>query len=65
MHGVAPTFMVAAAGAAAVARTQGCCRAAAGAPIALPPLPYGQDALAPQISAQTLSFHYGKHHQGM
>jgi len=29
----------------------------------LPPLPYAQDALAPYISANTLSFHYGKHHQ--
>ena len=31
--------------------------------ITLPPLPYAQDALAPYISANTLSFHYGKHHQ--
>jgi Fe-Mn family superoxide dismutase len=30
----------------------------------LPPLPYPEDALAPHISASTLSFHYGKHHQG-
>lgn len=29
----------------------------------LPALPYSQDALAPYISAETLSFHYGKHHQ--
>jgi Fe-Mn family superoxide dismutase len=29
----------------------------------LPPLPYAQDALAPYISAETLEFHYGKHHQ--
>ncbi len=29
----------------------------------LPPLPYGKDALAPHISAETLDFHYGKHHQ--
>ena len=29
----------------------------------LPPLPYAQDALAPYVSAQTMSFHYGKHHQ--
>lgn len=28
---------------------------------ALPPLPYAEDALAPHISAQTISFHYGKH----
>ncbi len=26
-------------------------------------LPYAPDALAPAISAQTLSFHHGKHHQ--
>jgi len=31
--------------------------------IELPPLPYAQDALAPVVSAQTLSFHYGKHHK--
>jgi Fe-Mn family superoxide dismutase len=30
----------------------------------LPPLPYRQDALEPYISARTMSFHYGKHHQG-
>jgi len=29
----------------------------------LPALPYAQDALAPHISAETLEFHYGKHHQ--
>jgi Fe-Mn family superoxide dismutase len=29
----------------------------------LPPLPYAKDALAPTISAETLEFHYGKHHQ--
>ncbi len=28
----------------------------------LPALPYAQDALAPHISAETLSFHHGKHH---
>ena len=26
-------------------------------------LPYGSDALAPAISAETLSFHHGKHHK--
>lgn len=30
--------------------------------ISLPNLPYAQDALEPHISANTLSFHYGKHH---
>ena len=29
----------------------------------LPPLPYAEDALAPHISAETLEYHYGKHHQ--
>ena len=29
----------------------------------LPPLPYARDALAPHISAETLDFHHGKHHQ--
>ncbi|HMK43534.1 MAG TPA: Fe-Mn family superoxide dismutase [Dissulfurispiraceae bacterium] len=30
---------------------------------ALPPLPYAESALAPVISANTISFHYGKHHK--
>ena len=30
----------------------------------LPALPYSQDALEPHISAETLEFHYGKHHKG-
>ena len=29
----------------------------------LPALPYAKDALAPHISAETMEFHYGKHHQ--
>lgn len=29
----------------------------------LPELPYPKDALAPHISAETLDFHHGKHHQ--
>jgi len=29
----------------------------------LPPLPYAKDALQPHISAETIDFHYGKHHQ--
>lgn len=28
----------------------------------LPPLPYAMDALEPHISAETLDFHYNKHH---
>lgn len=39
--------------------------AAGGTPaFTLPALPYAQDALEPHISARTLDFHYGKHHQG-
>lgn len=29
----------------------------------LPPLPYAETALEPHISAKTLQFHHGKHHQ--
>lgn len=29
----------------------------------LPTLPYAKNALAPHISAETLEYHYGKHHQ--
>lgn len=34
-----------------------------GAPHILPPLPYAENALDPVISANTLGFHYGKHHK--
>jgi len=29
----------------------------------LPPLPFAKDALEPVISAETIDYHYGKHHQ--
>jgi superoxide dismutase, Fe-Mn family len=32
-------------------------------PFELPKLPYAYDALAPVISAETIEYHYGKHHQ--
>jgi Fe-Mn family superoxide dismutase len=32
-------------------------------PFELPPLPYAKSALEPHISANTLDFHHGKHHQ--
>lgn len=32
-------------------------------PFELPKLPYAKDALEPHISAETLDYHYGKHHQ--
>ena len=31
--------------------------------IELPPLPYARNALEPHISAETIDYHYGKHHQ--
>lgn len=37
---------------------------AAGAPHALPPLPYPIDALDPVLSANALGYHHGKHHKG-
>ena len=33
-------------------------------PHVLPSLPYANNALDPLISANTISFHYGKHHKG-
>lgn len=36
----------------------------AAAALTLPPLPYADNALDPVISANTMSFHYGKHHKG-
>jgi Fe-Mn family superoxide dismutase len=33
-------------------------------PLALPPLPWAEDALEPHISARTIGFHHGKHHRG-
>lgn len=32
-------------------------------PFDLPPLPYAKEALEPHISARTIEYHYGKHHQ--
>lgn len=60
------SFVSAAAGAAAAlaSRPLRAADSAAPATVTLPALPFAQDALAPVISAQTLSFHYGKHHQG-
>ncbi|MDD5618622.1 MAG: superoxide dismutase [Fe], partial [Candidatus Omnitrophica bacterium] len=31
--------------------------------LVLPPLPYAENALEPVISANTIGFHYGKHHK--
>lgn len=37
--------------------------AQAASPIVLPALPYAENALNPVISANTIGFHYGKHHK--
>ena len=42
---------------------EGTAARSAGQPFALPPLPFAEDALAPVISARTVSIHYGKHHK--
>ena len=34
----------------------------ASGPFQLPALPYADDALAPYVTANTISYHYGKHH---
>ena len=36
----------------------------AASPHVLPPLPYAENALEPVITANTIGFHYGKHHKG-
>jgi Fe-Mn family superoxide dismutase len=58
-------FLIATAAGAATMSMAGLPRMAHGAePIVLPPLPYDENALAPVLSANTLGFHYGKHHKG-
>jgi len=57
-------FLGASAGALALASLGGLPTIARAAnPIVLPPLPYADSALNPVISANTLGFHYGKHHK--
>ena len=57
-------FLAAAGGAALAAALADLPRLAhAASPHVLPPLPYADDALAPVISANTMGFHYGKHHK--
>ncbi|MHB8150412.1 MAG: superoxide dismutase [Desulfobulbia bacterium] len=36
----------------------------AASPHVLPPLPYAENALEPIITANTIGFHYGRHHKG-
>ncbi len=58
------SFLIASAGTAAWLAMGGLSRAAqAPSPHVLPPLPYAENALEPVITANTISFHYGKHHK--
>lgn len=58
------TFITAATALAATAAVRPATGATPQGTILLPPLPFAEDALEPTISARTLGFHYGKHHQG-
>jgi superoxide dismutase, Fe-Mn family len=59
-------FLATAAAASAMAMAQSFpfVKTASAASLTLPPLPYPENALEPFISANTISFHYGKHHKG-
>ena len=58
------SFLIASAGTAAWLAMGGLSGAAqAASPHVLPPLPYAENALDPVITANTISFHYGKHHK--
>lgn len=64
-HGISRRTFLQVSGAVLAAAAVGAPRrASAAAPIALPPLPYAENALEPVISAKTIGFHYGKHHNG-
>ena len=57
-------FLLASAGGALLMAMGGFPRQARAAAHVLPPLPYADNALEPVISANTIGFHYGKHHKG-
>ena len=56
-------FLAAFTGVAATLALGGVPRSARADAHVLPPLPFADNALEPVISANTLSFHYGKHHK--
>jgi Fe-Mn family superoxide dismutase len=59
------SFIAATSALAMASMTGGWLRSASAADtIVLPPLPYPENALEPVVSAKTIGFHYGKHHQG-
>jgi len=58
------SFIAAASALTMASMTGGWSRSASAASsIVLPPLPYPENAIEPVISAKTIGFHYGKHHQ--
>jgi Fe-Mn family superoxide dismutase len=57
-------FLTATSGAALLLALGGLRGTAWAAPFELPPLPWAENALEPVISARTIGFHRGKHHQG-
>lgn len=58
------SFLGAGASLLLVSALGGWSRSGSAATLSLPPLPYGESALDPVISARTIGFHYGKHHKG-
>ena len=59
------SFLIASAGTVASLAMGGLFRTVqAASPHILPPLPYAENALEPVITANTIGFHYGKHHKG-
>jgi superoxide dismutase, Fe-Mn family len=59
------SFLIASAGTAAWLATGGLSRIPqAASPHVLAPLPYAENSLEPTITAHTIGFHYGKHHNG-
>ncbi len=58
------SFLMAATGACATLAMNCLSKNTEKSSFALPPLPYADNALDPVISARTIGFHYGKHHQG-
>lgn len=63
MHLTRRTMLAATSAVAAAAILKAPHVARAAVPIAQPALPFAEDALAPVISAKTVSLHYGKHHK--
>lgn len=61
--GIGAAAVATAGAAAAKTKAKPVQKAKPSTPVAQQPLPFTEDALAPVISAQTFSFHYGKHYK--